>query len=130
MIALLTMAAALAQSPCLDAVHTSGVPAGEPTFDIRPTDEGLELDQYTYVEWLWERDRLAGCLIELRASLAAEERTADYIEWVQEQARDAVKAGRPSWVQRNGFALGVSIGAAVVVALVAALAKTITISLR
>ena len=130
MIAALTMALALAASPCLDAVHASTVPEGEPTFDVRPTTEGLELDQYTYVQWLWERDRLAGCLIELRASLAAEERAADYIAWVEEQAREAVKASRPTWVQRHGFPIGLTVGAAVVVALVAAVAKTINVSLR
>ena len=130
MIAALALVSALAASPCLTAEYQDFTPADAIAFGIKPAEDGLTLDESTYNEWLWERTRLAGCLTELHAALAAQEETERLIDWVKQEATEAIHRARPTWVQRNGLGIGMAIGAALTVALVAAIAKTFTVSIQ
>jgi len=121
---------ALAASPCLDAELTSVVPDDAPSFEPRPTEQGLELDERTYERWLWRQRRLAGCIIELRAALNGIEQHEQHADWLQTEAEEAVRRARPSWFQRHGFTIGVIVGTGITVALVAAVAKTLRISIE
>ena len=130
MIATLAMGIALASSPCLSAEFEDHTPQDAPRFDPKPAPDGLTLDESTYTEWLWTQGHLAGCLIELRQSLAANEGHEMQLKWVAEKATEAIRTARPGWVRRNGFVLGVTVGAGLVVALVAAIAKTLKVSIQ
>ena len=46
------------------------------------------------------------------------------------EAEEAVRRARPSWFQRHGFTIGVIVGTGITVALVAAVAKTLRISIE
>ena len=117
---------ALAGSPCIDTVWEYA-PEGEPAeaFEPTPTDRGIEVSEETFARAVWRRQMLAACLIELRAAMASNDRLGLAMDTMAEMHAEAIKRNRPTWAQRHGLVIGVTIGALLTIALVAAVARTL-----